>query len=165
MNTLLVQDGTPGNQVTTYVSADGASWSPQTCSYDPNLPSTLYIGLHVSSGNTTPVTATFDNVAFTGGSGGPVTTPPAPKGVIANGSSKAITVRWLGTFGATSYDLLRSTTSGSGYTALASNLSGTSYVDTTAAEKPPFSPCLRKNRPIPSSTKPRSSTTFPRAPA
>jgi len=122
-----------GNQVTTFVSVDGASWSPQTCSYDANLPSTLYIGLHLSSGNTTPVTATFDNVAFTGGSGGPVTTPSAPKGVIANGSSKAITVRWLGTFGATSYDLLRSTTSGSGYTALASNLSGTSYVDTTAA--------------------------------
>jgi regulation of enolase protein 1 (concanavalin A-like superfamily) len=122
-----------GNQVTTFVSLDGTSWAPQTCSYDPNLASTLYIGLHTSSGNTTPVTATFDNVAFTGGTGGPVTTPDAPKAVIANGSSKAITVRWLASFGTTSYDLLRSTTSGSGYTALASNLTGTSYVDTTAA--------------------------------
>ncbi|HEY8900804.1 MAG TPA: RICIN domain-containing protein [Chthoniobacterales bacterium] len=122
-----------GKQITTFVSGDGASWSPQTCSYYGNLPSTLYIGLHISSGNATPVTATFDNVAFTGGSGGPVTIPPTPKGVIANGSIKAITVRWLASFGATSYDLLRSTTSGSGYTALASNLSGTSYVDTTAA--------------------------------
>jgi hypothetical protein len=44
-------------------------------------------------------------------------------------------VRWLPSFGATAYDLLRSTTSGSGYAALASNLSTakTSYVDTTAA--------------------------------
>jgi hypothetical protein len=122
-----------GNQVTTFVSLDGTSWAPQTCSYDANLPSTLYIGLHISSGNTTPVTATFDNVAFTGGSGGPVTTPDAPKAVMANGSTKAISVRWLASFGTTSYDLLRSTTSGSGYTALASNLTGTSYVDTTAA--------------------------------
>jgi hypothetical protein len=62
-----------------------------------------------------------------------VTTPDAPKGVLASGSNKAITVRWLASYGATSYDLLRSTTSGSGYTALASNLSGTSYMDTTAA--------------------------------
>jgi hypothetical protein len=55
--------------------------------------------------------------------------------VFAVGSSKAITVRWLPSFGATSYNLLRSTTSGSGYTAIASNLSTatTSYVDTTAA--------------------------------
>jgi hypothetical protein len=63
-----------------------------------------------------------------------VTTPAAPAAVLATGSSKAITVRWLPSFGATSYDVLRSTTSGGGYAVLASNLSesATSYVDTSA---------------------------------
>ena len=122
-----------GKQITTFVSQDGASWSPMNCTYYGNLPSTLYIGLFVCSGSTTTTnTATFSNVAFTGGTGGLVTTPDAPAALLASGSNKAITVRWLPSFGATSYDLLRSTTSGSGYTALASNLSTTSYVDTTA---------------------------------
>jgi hypothetical protein len=124
-----------GQQITTFLSVDGASWSPRTCSYFANLPSTVYIGLFLSSGTTTAQTATFDHLAFTSGSGGPVTTPYAPKGVLASGSSKAISVRWLPSFGATSYNLLRSTTSGGGYTTLAGNLSAstTSYVDTSAA--------------------------------
>jgi hypothetical protein len=122
-------------QITTFVSKDGASWSPLNCTYYGNLPSTLYIGLFVCSGSTSTNTATFANVAFTGGTGGLVTTPAAPAAVLASGSAKAITVRWQPSFGATAYDMLRSTTSGSGYTALASNLSPatTSYVDTTAA--------------------------------
>ena len=74
-------------------------------------------------------------MAFTGGSGGLVTTPAAPAAVLAVGAGKAITVRWLPSFGATAYNLLRSTTSGTGYTIIASNLSTatTSYVDTTVA--------------------------------
>jgi hypothetical protein len=125
-----------GSLITTYSSVDGTSWSPNVCcSYD-NLPSTLYIGLFISSGSPmVTTTATFDHVAFTGGSGGLVTTPAAPAGLFAAGSSKAITLRWLPSFGATGYDVLRSTTSGSGYTAIASNLAAdkTSYVDTTPA--------------------------------
>jgi len=124
-----------GNQVTSFVSPDGASWSPMACDDYANLPSTIYLGLFLCSGTTTAQTATFDHVAFTGGTGGPVTTPDAPKGVLASGSSKAITLRWLASYGSTSYNVLRSTTSGSGYAAIASNLSAstTSYVDTTAA--------------------------------
>jgi hypothetical protein len=124
-----------GQQITTFVSPDGASWSPVSSAYYGNLPSTLYLGLFICSGTTTAQTATFDRVAFTGGTGGPVITPSAPLGVLASGSNKAITLRWLESHGATAYDVLRSTTSGSGYTALASNLTNakTSYVDTTAA--------------------------------
>jgi hypothetical protein len=124
-----------GTQITGYTSPDGASWAPIVSPHYPNLPSTLYIGLFICSGNTTVNTATFDHVAFTGGSGGVVTAPAPPASVFADASDKAITVRWLPSFGATAYDLLRSTTSGSGYTVLASNLSTarTSYVDTTAA--------------------------------
>lgn len=120
-------------QIAVFTSQDGVSWMPMSCSYYGNLPSTLYIGFHLSSGNATPVTATFDHVAFTGGTGGLVTTPAAPGGLIATASSKAVTARWLPSFGASSYDLLRSTSINSGYTVLAGNLTGTSYVDTTAA--------------------------------
>ena len=121
-----------GKQITTFVSKDGTSWSPLNCTYYGNLPSTLYLGLFVCSGATSTNTATFANVAFTGGTGGLVTTPAAPVAVLASGSSKAITLRWQPSYGATGYDVLRSTTSGSGYTAIASNLTAgkTSYVDT-----------------------------------
>ncbi|WP_049975589.1 RICIN domain-containing protein [Chthoniobacter flavus] len=124
-----------GNLICTFTSQDGTSWASTICSYYANLPSTLYIGLFVCSGTASTSTATFANVAFTGGSGGLVTTPAAPATLFASGSSKAITVRWLPSFGATSYDLLRSTTSGSGYAVIASNLSTatTSYVDGSAA--------------------------------
>jgi hypothetical protein len=119
-------------QITTFASIDGTSWSPLNCSYYGNLPSTLHIGLFVCSGNTTAVTATFSNVAFTGGTGGLVTSPAAPAGLIVSGSSKAVTTRWLPSFGATSYMVLRSTNN-STWSTIASGLSAstTSYVDTT----------------------------------
>ncbi|HEY8903940.1 MAG TPA: alginate lyase family protein, partial [Chthoniobacterales bacterium] len=124
-----------GNQITTYSSPDGTTWAPIISSYYGNLPSTVYLGLFVCSGNTTPNTATFAHMSFTGGTGGLVTAPAAPSSLFASGSTSGITVRWLPSFGATAYDLLRSTTSGSGYTVIASNLGTdkTSYVDTTAA--------------------------------
>ncbi len=124
-----------GNHINTYTSPDGANWAPNTSSYYGNgLPSTVYLGLFLCTGGTMNATGTYSNLAFTGGSGGLVTTPAAPAAVIASGSSKVITVRWVPSFGATSYNLLRSTTSGSGYAAIASNLgtATTSYVDTTA---------------------------------
>jgi hypothetical protein len=125
-----------GLHITTYSSQDGTSWSPNVSCHYGNLPSTLYIGLFAVSGSSTATTtATFDHVAFTGGTGGLVTIPAAPAGLLASGSAKAVALRWLPSFGATAYDVLRSTTSGGGYTAIASNLSAdkTSYMDTTAA--------------------------------
>jgi hypothetical protein len=124
-----------GGMINAYTSLDGTSWSVRLNGYFANLPSTVYIGLFVCSGNATPNTTTWSNVAFTGGSGGLVTTPAAPATMLTAGSNKAITARWLPSFGATGYDLLRSTTSGSGYTVIASNLPAdkTSYADTTAS--------------------------------
>jgi regulation of enolase protein 1 (concanavalin A-like superfamily) len=123
-----------GQHINSYTSQDGTSWAAQVSSYYGNLPSTVYIGMFLCSGTTAAQTATFANVALTGGTGGLVTAPAAPAAIFASGSSKAISVRWLPSFGATGYDLLRSTTSGSGYTAIASNLPAdkTSYVDATA---------------------------------
>jgi hypothetical protein len=123
-----------GNMISTYASPDGTSWAVVLQSWYDSLPATLNVGLFTCSGVTTTAnTATFDNVSFTGGTGGLVTTPAAPAAMFTNGSNKAITARWLPSFGATGYDLLRSTTSGSGYTVIASNLPAdkTSYTDTT----------------------------------
>ncbi len=124
-----------GGMINAYTSLDGTSWSVRLNGYFANLPSTVYIGLFVCSGNATSNTTTWSNVAFTGGTGGLVTTPAAPAAMLASGSNKAITARWLASFGATGYDLLRSTTSGSGYSVIASNLPAdkTSYADTTAS--------------------------------
>jgi hypothetical protein len=123
-----------GQTISSYTSQDGTSWATQGSSFYGNLPSTTYIGLFVTSGTTTPNTATFANVAFTGGTGGLVTAPAAPAALFASGSNKAITVRWLPSFGATSYRLLRSTNLNSGWATLADNLptTKTSYVDTSA---------------------------------
>ncbi len=124
-----------GDMFNTYTSLDGTSWAAALSCYYANLPSMLHIGLFVTSGSTATSTATFANVAFTGGTGGLVTTPAAPATLFATGSSKAVSVRWLPSFGATAYDLLRSTTSGSGYTTIASNLTPdkTSYTDTAVS--------------------------------
>jgi fibronectin type 3 domain-containing protein len=124
-----------GNVITTFSSQDGTSWAATLVGYYGSLPASVYIGLFVTSGSTATNTATFDNVAFTGGTGGLVTTPAAPAAVFTAGSNKAITVRWLPSFGATAYDLLRSTTSGSGYTVIASDLTAdkTSYMDTSVS--------------------------------
>lgn len=125
-----------GLMLTAYTSQDGTSWSPNVSNYFANLPPTLYIGLFTVSGSATvTTTATFDHVAFTGGTGGLVTTPAPPAALLASGSSKVITLRWLPSFGATAYDVLRSTTSGSGYTVIASDLPADkpSYVDATPA--------------------------------
>ncbi|TLD68629.1 ricin B lectin [Phragmitibacter flavus] len=124
-----------GNLVTSYTSQDGVSWGPWLAGYFANLPATINMGLFICSGNSNVTTATFEHVAYTGGTGGLVTTPAAPAGLLSIGSNKAITVRWLQSYGATAYDLLRSTTSGSGYTVIAGNLGTdkTSYVDKAVA--------------------------------
>jgi hypothetical protein len=66
---LLDQDRTSGNLVTTYTSQDGASWGLGS----PGIsqpPATVNMGLFVCSGNTNVTTATFEHVAFTDGTGG-----------------------------------------------------------------------------------------------
>ena len=123
-----------GRHINSYTSQDGTSWAAQVSSYYGNLPATVHVGLFLCSGTATAQTATFANVAFTGGAGGLVTAPAAPAAIFASGSANAITVRWLPSFGATSYRLLRSTNPNSGWATLADNLptTKTSYVDTTA---------------------------------
>lgn len=57
--------------------------------------------------------------------------PAAPASLTATGGNGQVGLLWNSVTGATSYTVLRSTTSGSGYVTVASNLGDTSYSDTT----------------------------------
>lgn len=57
-------------------------------------------------------------------------TPAAPTGLSATAASGQVSLTWSATTYATTYNVLRSTTSGSGYSTVASSLVSPSYVDT-----------------------------------
>ena len=63
----------------------------------------------------------------------PVAPPAAPTGLTATPGNTQIALAWSASTGATSYAVLRSTTNGSGYVAINSSLSGTSFTDTGLA--------------------------------
>lgn len=123
-----------GNTISTFLSQDGTSWAAGTVGVYNNMPSTAYLGLVVSSLNDgTLNTTTFSNVSITGGDGGGITPPAAPYNLCASASTGQVNLRWLASAGATSYSVKRSTTSGSGYTTIASGLTNQSYTDTSVS--------------------------------
>lgn len=63
----------------------------------------------------------------------PVGPPAPPSSVSATTSGTQVSLSWVASPGATSYDVLRSTVSGSGYAGVATNLAGTTYVNTGLA--------------------------------
>jgi alpha-galactosidase len=60
-----------------------------------------------------------------------VTPPAAPTGLGATPGDYTVDLSWNAVIGAGGYNVLRSTTNGGPYTVIASNVSGTSYLDTT----------------------------------
>jgi endoglucanase len=72
-----------------------------------------------------------DSAASAGATPSASCTPPAvPTSVAAAAGNAQATVSWATVSGATSYTVLRSTTSGSGYTSLATGVTTTSYTNT-----------------------------------
>ncbi len=123
-----------GNMITGYISPDGTNWAATDVGrIDGPLPDTIYAGLVVASvANGTLNTSTFSNVQITGGDGGaPVAIPAAPATLLAEPGDGAVPLRWQQSFGATSYAVLRATSSGGPYTTIASDVTGGSYTDTT----------------------------------
>ncbi|MFC5529654.1 DUF4832 domain-containing protein [Cohnella yongneupensis] len=59
-----------------------------------------------------------------------ISVPAAPASLTATPGNAQASLSWPASTGATSYSILRSTTSGSGYASIASGVTGTSYIDT-----------------------------------
>ncbi len=64
---------------------------------------------------------------------GSVTPPAAPANLIASGGDAVVGLSWSASSGATGYNVLRSLTSGSGYSGIAANVTAASYDDTTVS--------------------------------
>jgi chitodextrinase len=62
--------------------------------------------------------------------------PPTPTGLSVTGvTASSVSLAWSAAATAASYTLLRSISSGSGYSSLASGISATGFTDTTAAAR------------------------------
>ena len=59
--------------------------------------------------------------------------PPTPTGLTATAGNAQVSLSWTASFGATSYNVYRSTTSGGPYTTIATNITTTGYTDTGLA--------------------------------
>ena len=109
-----------GTLFTGYRSPDGTAWTEQG-KMTNSMTSTVYVGLALTSHNSSSLgTATFDNVTVQ--PGWPVA-PAAPAGLTATAGDGSVALNWSASATATNYFVKRSTTSGSGYTAVATNTS------------------------------------------
>jgi hypothetical protein len=123
-----------GNMITGYISPDGTNWAATDVGrIDGPLPDTIYAGLVVASvANGTLNTSSFSNVQITGGDGAaPSVIPAAPAALYAAPGDGAVPLRWQPSAGATSYTVMRGTSSGGPYSAIASDVTGGSYTDTS----------------------------------
>ncbi|HTB84169.1 MAG TPA: hypothetical protein VK742_10990 [Candidatus Sulfotelmatobacter sp.] len=108
---------------TGYSSADGVNWT-QINSTTFGMATNFYVGLAVCSYTTSLATDTFDNVSVLG----TATAPAVPAGLYATANSMQVGLSWRPSFGATNYNIKRSTSSGTETTVASTNT--TSYLDT-----------------------------------
>ncbi|SHM49978.1 Por secretion system C-terminal sorting domain-containing protein [Chitinophaga jiangningensis] len=122
-----------GDVIVMYYSADGTSWAAEVQGRFEGFTGKAYIGLAVCPAASGVLdTATFSHVSVTGGQGGMVTVPEAPHSVYAYPGDNLVRVRWLSSFGATSYTVKRSSSANGTYTTIAANVAGNSFEDTQA---------------------------------
>ena len=115
-----------GNTFTAFRSHDGTSWTQQGSAQTISMGNTVYIGLAVTAHNSSRLcTALVDSVsAF-------LLPPKAPKNLEATAvSASQIDLSWSASADAESYRVKRSTTSGSSYETLITNVIEVSYSDT-----------------------------------
>ncbi len=109
-----------GTLFTGYRSPNGTAWTEQG-KMTNSMVSTVYVGLALTSHNSSSLgTATFDNVTVQ--PGWPVA-PATPAGLTATPGDGSVALNWSASATATTYFVKRSTTSGSGYTSIATNAS------------------------------------------
>jgi regulation of enolase protein 1 (concanavalin A-like superfamily) len=122
-----------GSRITIFHSADGGSWTPGQNAEYAGWTGKAYAGLAVCSmQNGKATTVTFEEVRITGGDGNePPKAPAAPAEIYASPGDSRVPLRWLESFGASTYIVKRATAAGGPYIAIA-KVNGTSYVDTGA---------------------------------
>jgi len=119
-----------GDVIALFSSPDGVSWAVHNEGRFENYTGAAYIGLAVCAGaNGKPCTATFSNVSITGGTTGVAAIPDAPYAVYASPGNGVVPLRWLSSFGATSYNVKRCTTSNGTFTTIATGIFNQSYID------------------------------------
>ena len=106
-----------GNTFTAFYSYDGVNWLLTASPATINLPASALVGLAAEGQNTTTTTAFFDNLVFLG-------TPTI------SSTDSSVTLQWAGAQAA-SYSVQRSTNPGGPFQTVASNLTATTYPDTT----------------------------------
>jgi hypothetical protein len=114
-----------GNTFTGYSSATGSTWtqigSPMVVSMDQ----AVLVGLAVTAHNQTQLNAAvFDNVTVVH----PI--PTAPTGLNATADLSQVVLNWSAAPGANSYNVMRSSTDGGPYAAIATGITNTTYTDT-----------------------------------
>jgi len=110
-----------GSTFTGYLSPDGTNWTLQGTT-TITMSNNVVVGLALTSHNSSSLcTATFDNVTVPGWP--PSSPPAAPAGLTATAGDSIVVLNWSGSALATNYYVQSSLTSGSGYTAIATNAS------------------------------------------
>jgi regulation of enolase protein 1 (concanavalin A-like superfamily) len=119
----------------TYTIGDGVN-TALTGSVPDHDPIKVVTGW-TSGGRTITVTLStaqngaVDNIHF--GDPGGTPPPPAPTGLVANASNAQVALSWNAVSGASSYTIIRSTSSGGPYSTIRSGHTTTSYTDTNVA--------------------------------
>lgn len=81
-------------------------------------------------GNFNWINVTSGSSTSSGSTGSTTTAPSVPTGLSATAGNAQVSLSWTASSGASSYNVLRSTTSGSGYASIASGVTTTSYTNT-----------------------------------
>lgn len=121
-----------GNTFTAYRSPNGVSWTQQGSATTINMASTVYVGLAVTSHDSSSLcAAAFDNVTMPGWLNW--TVPLAPTGLSGVAENGQAALTWLASSNATSYNVKRSLANGGPYSVVASvtttNLADTSLMN------------------------------------
>lgn len=123
-----------GNTFTGYRSPDGVNWTQQGTSQTFSLASTAYVGLALTSHNSSSLcVATLDNVSAPGW---PLL-PGRPLTLTAAAGDAQVALRWPPVSGATSYNLKSATNSGGPYTVI-TNLTAINYTNTGLVNGSPY---------------------------
>jgi hypothetical protein len=127
---------------TGYAAPDGTKWTQvgpaqTTTGSFGTLIAPISAGLFVSSlDKTTLGEAAFENVAATGWT--TPAPPPAPTNLTASAGPARISLNWNAVFGASSYNITRSTPNGGPYPLIADSVTTTNYTDTGLLNGVPY---------------------------